>query len=118
VSGFIDAVVALGGFGGCAAFITAIAGVSKIKRVEHNTKELKTNHGSSLRDAVNRIEKLLVQNEERLDKALVQIKGLGHQVGEVKKDMESYRREQAIQDEDVHARMRNLELKTDRCKRH
>ena len=48
----------------------------------------------------------------------MQIKGLGHQVGEVKKDMESYRREQAIQDEDVHARMRNLELKTDRCKRH
>ena len=90
MSGFIDAVVALGGFGGCAAFITAIAGVSKIKRVEHNTKEIKTNHGSSLRDAVNRIEK----------------------------HMESYRREQAIQDEDVHARMRNLELKTDRCKRH
>ena len=105
MSGFTDALATLGGFGGFAAFITAIAGVVKIKRVEHS------NHGSSLRDAVNRIERMQKEQDRRFDLLLDQVKSLGHQVGD-------YRREQAIAAEDLHARMRNLELRTEKCNKH
>ena len=122
MSGFIDALATLGGFGGFAAFITAIAGVVKIKRVEHSNKkiekaacetreQLETNHGSSLRDAVNRIERMQKEQDRRFDLLLDQVKSLGHQVGD-------YRREQAIAAEDLHARKRNLELRTEKCNKH
>ena len=46
--------VALGGFAGLASLVAAIGGLVNIKK---DTKELKPDHGSSIADAVNRIEK-------------------------------------------------------------
>lgn len=63
-SHFLDS---LRGLEGLAALITSLIAVFKIHEVKKDTTELQPNHGSSIKDAVQRVEKSLDRSQARLD---------------------------------------------------
>lgn len=82
-----------------AALVAAFAAWRANRRVK---RELSPNHGSSTRDAINRIEKSQNALTEGLAAQREMIRSLGHQVGEIRRD--------ASQVHEDHAdRLRNLE---------
>lgn len=75
-------------FTGIAALISAIAAIIGARKSAHTNKEMKPDHGESLKDIVHSI-------DDKVDM-------LGHQIGEI-------RREEAITHEDMLERIRRLE---------
>lgn len=70
---FFSALAEIGGLAGLAALITALVQLRHIRRdAKTSAVELTHNHGSSMKDAVARIEG--------------SVKSLGHQVGEIRRD--------------------------------
>lgn len=85
-----------------AALATLIGTVVNAVRVDRVQKEVSHNHGSSLKDAVTRIEerqKGLIKNGELMAK---EISSLGHQIGEIRESAN-------VVHEDYAARLRRLE---------
>lgn len=109
-----DALAALSDLGGLAGLAAVITAVATLRRSETRhaqaradsearwitiTSELEPNHGSSLRDAVDRIEHSVDSlREDHTDLA----RRLGHQIGEIRRAMD---REHG----DYDARLRTLE---------
>lgn len=80
--------------GGLATLITAIGGATAAVRASKTAeatrqrvrKEMTPNHGSSLRDAVDRIERKVDQHTEIIHLIDDKVDSVGHQIGEVKSD--------------------------------
>ncbi len=63
----IDAISSLGGFAGLAAIVTALGATRRMSNASAKiTKELSPNHGSSIKDALQRIEEVQRDHGERL----------------------------------------------------
>lgn len=90
-----EALAALGGLPGVAALVTSLATLAGILKVKKDTAQLTPNHGSSLADAVKRIE-----DTQRSH---------GHQLGEIKADLLDERRDRRASDEDLRDRVSRLE---------
>lgn len=89
----LDALVALGGLGGIAATVTSLATLVKTRQVHGDTQQLQPDHGSSLADTVTRMDKTLTAlgatvdgQGERMDDLAASVRGVGHQVGEMRRD--------------------------------
>lgn len=85
-----------------AALVGAFGALVNAVRTNHIKKEFSHNHGSSMKDAITRIEsrqKGLIKTTELLANGM---KSLGHQVGEIRNDAN-------IAHEDYAARLRRLE---------
>lgn len=95
MSGIVSAITDLGGFAGLAAVLAVVW------PIRHVSAQMKPNHGSSLRDAVDRIEKNLDNLTARHDDLASR---LGHEVGELKSDSRAAH-------DDLAARIRHLESK-------
>lgn len=96
VTAVIETLTSLGGLAGLAAFITSAAGLIETRR------RLRPNHGSSISDAVSRIEAAQTQQ----GKDIRDLRSfVGHQIGEIRRDAN---REHA----DYDTRIRHLEEHT------
>lgn len=91
----LEALISLGGFTGLGSMIAAIAAVLKLREVKRDTTELRPNHGSSIKDAIRRIEE--------------SVRSVGHQVGEVRTDLADERRDRRAWDETLSDRLQTLE---------
>ena len=69
----LDALVALGGLGGVAATITSLVNLAKTRQVHGDTQQLQPDHGSSVAD--------------KIDSLVREVRGIGHQVGELRDSM-------------------------------
>lgn len=69
----LDALVALGGLGGVAATVTSLATLVKTRQVHGDTQQLQPDHGSSVAD--------------KIDGLVREVRGIGHQVGELRDSM-------------------------------
>lgn len=94
----IAAISALGGLSGLGALLASLASLTETRQ------RLRPNHGSSLADAVKRIE--------------VMVKSTGHQIGEVRTeqaairaDISDERRDRRLWDEALSDRVTSLETK-------
>lgn len=78
----VDVIEALGGLAGLAALLAVFPQLSGIKKNTAKTlTQFQPNHGSSLKDAVNRIEKAQLDFQ----------KSVGHQIGEIRTDIHDIR---------------------------
>lgn len=99
----VETLVNLGGFAGIAAVLAAIPALRKIGRNSKTAaEEARPNHGSSMRDAVIRIE-ATVQGMRDTQKAH------GHQLGEIKQDSMEARKLLADRLNEHGTRLENLE---------
>lgn len=84
-----EVITALGGLGGLGALITSTAGLIETRR------RLRPNHGSSVADGVSRLEDGM--------------KSLGHQIGEIRDDLNEERHDRRAWDEALSDRVQTLE---------
>ncbi|WP_165215247.1 hypothetical protein [Schaalia sp. ZJ1691] len=91
----LTALSGLSGLGGLAAFIGTLANMKKTKEIKADTQQLQSNHGSSIADAIRRIED--------------SVRSVGHQVGEVRTDLADERRDRRAWDESLSDRVQRLE---------
>lgn len=78
----------LGGLGGIAALLTSVGTLWQLTRVKKDTQQLQPNHGSSVADSV---------------------RSIGHQVGELRRDLADERNERRASDQDLRDRINRLE---------
>lgn len=83
-----EALAQLGGLGGVAALLTSLGALWQIGRVKKDTQQLQPNHGSSVADG---------------------IRSIGHQVGELRRDLADERKERRASDQDLRDRIGRLE---------
>lgn len=83
-----EALAQLGGLGGVAALVTSLGTLWGIIRVKKDTDQLRPNHGSSVADG---------------------IRSIGHQVGELRRDLADERKERRASDQDLRDRIGRLE---------
>lgn len=83
----VNLFIALGGLGGLGATLTALASLITAVKVKRDTRLLLPDHGNSVADKINRIEKnveVLTATVQGLDE---RTKSIGHQVGEIRRDL-------------------------------
>lgn len=101
----LAALSTLGGLGGLAALIAAVAALRRHEAATAEIRaEMRPDHGGSLRDAVDRIERGMDElRGEHRDLS----RRLGHELGEVRRDLHQARTDHEI-------RLRRLERNRDR----
>ena len=101
----LAALSTLGGLGGLAALIAAVAALRRHEAATAEIRaEMRPDHGGSLRDAVDRLERGM---DERRGEHRDLSRRLGHELGEVRRDLHQARTDHEI-------RLRRLERNRDR----
>ena len=69
----MDALVSLGGLTGLGSLVASLATLRKATKVKEDTQQLRPDHGSSVAD--------------KIDGLVREVRGIGHQVGELRDSM-------------------------------
>lgn len=101
VNDLLGGLASIGGLSGLAAVLVAVRGMRRHEdAVQEVADQMQPNHGSSLRDAIDRIEQSQQATAERVT-ALDH--RLGHEMGEVRRDVSDVRRDVSDMRADVAA---------------